>query len=133
MTDEKINPEALRSAIQERIRLTEAATDVADGSWPAEHGYDGWMARSTDGYNVSTAIAEEIAVHIAAHDPSFMLRVYRQWLDVLDRHKSWTSLPPATAEGVYLEGVCYRCRHERWPCPEVRSVAAAVGLNEEET
>ena len=119
----EINPEALRSAIQERIQLAEAASR---GPWVAAADPDEcpcvWINRSAEvGFDIDRA---EDARFIAAHDPSFMLRVYRQWLDVLDRHKPWSIKP---GDPLLCFSVC-----SGWPCPEVRSVAAALGVPVEE-
>lgn len=117
-----MTPESLREAIRERKALAEAAhrPDLRPAWWNGGRGVVGLRA--------------EVNTFIAAHDPSFMLRVYREMEKTLDRHKlEW--IPTVYDD----EGSSATCSHdgdlnfnEDWSdCPDVRSVAAMLGLTEE--
>ena len=73
----------------------------------------------------------EVNTFIAAHDPSFMLRVYQEMEKTLDEHQP--------REGMLAGVVCAACPepyddygcHLEWPCAPVRSVAAMLGMETE--
>ena len=128
----------LRSAIEERLALAEAATPgpwaweatgQQDNSWGLGGVVDG------DGESLSgdvtdvpdTEVVDPVcyqddghlsdAAHIAANDPTFTIRACRADLARLERHRPQDL---TFCEG----GVCWACdKLPPQPCPEVRSLA----------
>ena len=120
------------------------AVDVHDANWAAEIAFDevtevaGWRARTQDGCGITTVGVEEIAVFVAEHDPADAERRYSAALRVLNRHAVGEQSNWSRDRGSYVEPSCDHCEltsndgdplYRDWPCPEIRDLAASLGLD----
>ena len=133
MSADKITLESLSEAIQKGKALCELATK---GPWrwatPAASTELHLMGQGfTPIVPLGEFFHESDAAFIAAHSPSFMLRVYQEMEKTLDEHQP--------REGMLAGVVCAACPepyddygcHLEWPCAPVRSVAAMLGMETE--
>lgn len=101
-------------AIAECRSLIEVCEAAPPGPWEASDQEAGWTVDriSVDdndhGEEIVDWLAGPIAVHIAAHDPTFMLAMHRANLATMERHAP-------CEDGC---GYCLVCTR-RWPCPDV--------------
>lgn len=145
--------EALKAAVEERMRLARAAKNNT-GRWSWGHGFGdmcndatcpfgelldeaeededfaGTVLMQVHGYDIKEPW--EGAAHIAANDPAFVIRACERDLKVLERHRRETfgdSDLPELLEVERDEPWCRVCRGSGWPCAEIRDLAEVYRIN----
>jgi len=127
-------PTTLHERLAAELARRTAAANAA-GTPPPDPAAD-WQVEPTpikDVYRVvdgdgslvaDVLVGEELAAHIALHDPADALRRYAGELEVLERH---APVPPR-ADDPWAMPDCTACK-SWWPCPEIRSLASRLGVS----
>ena len=120
---------SLSSALDKREQIARAAHDPAGWNYPRiEACWDGGFEADDD-----------ILAHIAANSPEWVLRDCEAKRRVLERHRRRPLLEPPSCRcdacvDNYLDiEVCDGCQwtsedDKPWPCPEIRDLAYALGV-----
>lgn len=122
---------SLSSALDKREELAKAAIDAFGQDWRDQDGWDAereWISYDvvSDAGTVARGGSEEIAQHILANSPEWVLRDCEAKRRVLARHEKtpngyWCNQCSAFDDGVHDAFA--------WPCVEIRDLAYALGVD----